>query len=70
MYMASLDGRLTPTYRDGRSVTAHAPGFSDAGGNMSTMHQSLDAVVMRALAAAWQVYRSAREQGVGTVVTL
>lgn len=55
MYMASLDGRLTPTYRDGRSVTAHAPGFSDAGGNMSTMHQSLDAVVMRALAAAWQV---------------
>lgn len=55
MYMASLDGRLTPTYRDGRSVTAHAPGFSDAGGNTSTMHQSLDAVVMRALAAAWQV---------------
>lgn len=55
MYMETLDGKTTPTYRDGRSVTAHAPGFSDAGGNTSTMHQSLDAVVMRALAAAWVV---------------
>lgn len=55
MYLPSLDGKVTPTYRDGRSVTAHAPGFSDAGGNTSTMHQSLDAVVMRALAAAWVV---------------
>ncbi|MFA4927249.1 MAG: hypothetical protein WC558_01945 [Patulibacter sp.] len=55
MYMATLDGKVTPPYRDGRSVTAHAPGFSDAGGNTSTMHQSLDAVVMRALAAAWVV---------------
>ncbi len=55
MYMATLDGKVTPTYSDGRSVTAHAPGFSDAGGNTSTMHQSLDAVVMRALAAAWVV---------------
>lgn len=55
MYLPSLDGRVTPTYRDGRSVTAHAPGFSDAGGNLGTMHQSLDAVVMRALAAAWVV---------------
>lgn len=55
MYLPTLDGKVTPTYRDGRSVTAHAPGFSDAGGNTSTMHQSLDAVVMRALAAAWIV---------------
>lgn len=55
MYLETLDGKVTPTYRDGRSVTAHAPGFSDAGGNTSTMHQSLDAVVMRALAAAWVV---------------
>lgn len=55
MYMATLDGKVTQPFRDGRSVTAHAPGFSDAGGNTSTMHQSLDAVVMRALAAAWTV---------------
>ncbi|MBF6620511.1 MAG: hypothetical protein ITG02_09815, partial [Patulibacter sp.] len=55
MYMATLDGKVTKPFRDGRSVTAHAPGFSDAGGNTSTMHQSLDAVVMRALAAAWVV---------------
>lgn len=55
MYMATLDGKVTKPFRDGRSVTAHAPGFSDAGGNTSTMHQSLDAVVMRALAAAWMV---------------
>jgi hypothetical protein len=55
MFLPTLDGRVTPTYRDGRSVTAHAPGFSDAGGNLGTMHQSLDAVVMRALAAAWVV---------------
>lgn len=55
MYIETLEGKVTPTYRDGRSVTAHAPGFSDAGGNLSTMHQSLDAVVMRALAAAWVV---------------
>ncbi len=55
MYLETLDGKVTQPFRDGRSVTAHAPGFSDANRNTSTMHQALDAVVMRALAAAWRI---------------
>jgi len=54
MYLPTLDGHITPVVEPGRSVTQHAPGFADAAGNPSTMHQGLDAVAMRALAAAWQ----------------
>ncbi|MGE4427733.1 MAG: hypothetical protein AB7G37_14880 [Solirubrobacteraceae bacterium] len=54
MYLATLDGHITPVVEPGRSVTQHAPGFADAAGNPATMHQGLDAVAMRALAAAWR----------------
>ncbi|MGX6447308.1 hypothetical protein ACVU7I_04480 [Patulibacter sp. S7RM1-6] len=54
MYMATLDGKVTPPPVKGHSVTAHAPGFSDPGGSPRSMHQALDAVAMRALAAAWR----------------
>jgi len=54
MYLPTLEGKVTPTVEEGRSVTAHAPGFTDVNGTVSSMHQSLDAVAMRALAAAWR----------------
>ncbi|WP_210492523.1 hypothetical protein [Patulibacter sp. SYSU D01012] len=54
MYVSTLEGRVTPAPVKGHSVTAHAPGFADPGGSPGSMHQALDAVAMRALAAAWQ----------------
>ncbi|WP_320673079.1 hypothetical protein [Patulibacter defluvii] len=54
MYVPTLEGKVTQAPEEGHSVTTHAPGFADASGNVNTMHQSLDAVVMRALAAAWR----------------
>ncbi|EHN10696.1 hypothetical protein PAI11_24470 [Patulibacter medicamentivorans] len=59
MYVATLEGKVTQAPEAGHSVTTHAPGFADASGNVNTMHQSLDAVVMRALAAAWRARTAA-----------
>lgn len=54
MYLATLDGKVTPAPSGGHSQTVHAPGFTEPGGAVVTQHQALDAVVMRALAAAWR----------------
>lgn len=54
MYIATLDGQVAPAPEPGRSVTIHAPGFADAEGGVASMHQALDAVAARALAAAWR----------------
>jgi hypothetical protein len=54
MYVPRLNGRVAPAPRPGHSVTVHAPGFADPGGDVRSMHQALDAVAARALAAAWR----------------
>jgi hypothetical protein len=54
MYVARLNGRVAKAPAPGHSVTVHAPGFSDPGGDVRSMHQALDAVVARALAVAWR----------------
>lgn len=54
MYIATLNGQVAPAPAPGHSVTIHAPGFADAEGGVGSMHQALDAVAARALAAAWR----------------
>lgn len=54
MYVARLNGKVARAPEPGHSVTVHAPGFSDPGGDVRSMHQALDAVAARALAAAWR----------------
>jgi hypothetical protein len=60
MYLATLDGQLTPAVQEGRTVTAHAPGFTDVNGTASSMHHALDAVAMRALATSWRARDAVR----------
>jgi hypothetical protein len=54
MYVPTLDGKVAPAPAPGHSVTIHAPGFADPVGGLVSMHQALDAVAARALAAAWR----------------
>jgi hypothetical protein len=54
MFKARLTPEEAATPQPLQSVTIHAPGFSDPAGTVTSMHQSLDAVAMRALAVAWR----------------
>ncbi|WP_036726297.1 hypothetical protein [Patulibacter minatonensis] len=54
MYVPTLNGKVAPAPAPGHSVTIHAPGFADPVGGLVSMHQALDAVAARALAAAWR----------------
>jgi hypothetical protein len=54
MYIPTLNGRVAPAPEPGHSVTIHAPGFADPVGGVDSMHQALDAVAARALAAAYR----------------
>ncbi|MSW51235.1 MAG: hypothetical protein F2817_10170 [Actinobacteria bacterium] len=54
MYVPTLDGKVAPAPEPGHSVTVHAPGFADPVGGVESMHQALDAVAARALAAAYR----------------
>ena len=49
----------SPNCPRGGAECWHAMGFIDPGSHRATMHRSRDAVVMRALAAAWRVRKAA-----------